>query len=238
VAGRSTLGLIPAKGGSTRLARKNIRELDGKPLIAWAADAARDSGVIDRLVLSTEDAGVAEQARALGIDVPFMRPPALARDPAGVVEVALHALDELEQAGERYDTIVILLPTCPLRSAADVRAAYQLFIERDRPFLMSVAEYSHTPFAAYRMAEGDALEPVFPEFLELRSQQMPRAFRPNGAVHILDVARFRAAGTYVADPLVGYVMPRERSIDIDTEADLREAMFLLDNAAASGGAEA
>jgi N-acylneuraminate cytidylyltransferase len=88
------------------------------------------------------------------------------------------------------------------------------------------------------MAEGDALEPVFPEFLELRSQQMPRAFRPNGAVHILDVARFRAAGTYVADPLVGYVMPRERSIDIDTEADLREAMFLLDNAAASGGAEA
>lgn len=227
MAGQSTLGLIPAKGGSTRLAKKNVHALGGRPLIAWAAEAARASGVIDRLVLSTEDAGVAEQARGLGIDVPFMRPPELARDPAGVVEVALHALETLEKAGERYDTIVILLPTCPFRTAADVRAAYELFIERGRPFLMSVAEYSHTPFAAYRMAEGGALAPVFPEYLELRSQQMPRAYRPNGAVHVLDVARFRAAGTYVADPLVGYVMPRERSIDIDTEADLREAEFML-----------
>jgi len=227
VAGHSTLGLIPAKGGSTRLAKKNVRALGGKPLIAWAAEAARASGVIDRLVLSTEDADIAEKARGLGIEVPFMRPPELARDPAGVVEVALHALDTLEKGGARYDTIIILLPTCPFRSAADVRAAYELFVERDRPFLMSVSEYSHTPFAAYRMAEGGGLQPVFPEYLELRSQQMPRAYRPNGAVHVLDVARFRAAGTYVAEPLVGYVMPRERSIDIDTDADLREADFLL-----------
>lgn len=239
MAGPSTLGLIPAKGGSTRLAQKNVRALGGRPLIVWAAEAARASGVIDRLVLSTEDAGVAEQARSLGIDVPFMRPPELARDPAGVVEVALHALDTLEKAGERYDTIVILLPTCPFRSAADVRGAYDLFIERGRPFLMSVAEYSHTPFAAYRMAEGGALAPVFPEYIELRSQQMPRAYRPNGGVHVLDVARFRAAGSYVADPLVGYVMPRERSIDIDTEADLREAEFMLrDGVVVPAGTEA
>jgi len=234
VAAHRTLGLIPAKGGSTRLARKNVRALGGKPLIAWAAEAARGSGVIDRLVLSTEDAAVADEARTLGIDVPFMRPPELARDPAGVVEVALHALDTLETAGERYDALVILLPTCPFRTADDVRAAYELFIERDRPFLMSVAEFSHTPFAAYRMAGAGALEPVFPEYLELRSQSMPKAYRPNGAVHVLDVPKFRRAGTYVAQPLVGYVMPRERSIDIDTDTDLREAMFLLEEAAAVG----
>ncbi|MGD1875919.1 MAG: cytidylyltransferase domain-containing protein [Kiloniellaceae bacterium] len=227
----SILGLIPAKGGSTRLAMKNVRELGGKPLIAWAAEAARASGVIDRMILSTENDVVAATARKLGIEVPFMRPEALARDPAGVVEVALHALDTLEQAGERYDTLIILLPTCPFRTGEDVRAAYELFVKRDRPFLMSVSEFTHTPFAAYCEAETGTLEPVFPEYLDRRSQTLPKAFRPNGAVHVLDVARFRAAGTYVAQPLVGYVMPRERSIDIDTDADLREAANLLSQTA-------
>ncbi|WP_420349341.1 cytidylyltransferase domain-containing protein [Pelagibius sp.] len=223
----ATLGLIPAKGGSTRLAMKNVRLLGGKPLIAWAAEAARASGVIDHLILSTEDSTVAATARDLGIEVPFMRPPELARDPAGVVEVALHALDVLEDAGRSYDTLIIMLPTCPFRTGADIRGAYDLFVERDRPFLMSVAEYTHTPFAALRMTEESGLEPVFPEYLDRRSQTMPKAFRPNGAVHVLDVRRFRAAQNYFADPLVGYVMPRDRSIDIDTDSDLREAAFLL-----------
>lgn len=223
----ATLGLIPAKGGSTRLAMKNIRLLGGKPLIAWAAEAARESGVIDRLILSTEDQAVADKARDLGIDVPFMRPQELARDPAGVVEVALHALEELENAGEKFNTLIILLPTCPFRTATDVRRAYELFVAHDRPFLMSVAEYSHTPFAAYRLDKNDGLEPVFPEYLNCRSQTMPKAFRPNGAVHVLDVPRFRTAKDYVAQPLVGYVMPRERSVDIDTDADLREAILML-----------
>ncbi len=228
-----TLGLIPAKGGSTRLAKKNIRLLGGKPLIAWAAEAARGSGVIDRLILSTEDEAVAEAARALNVEVPFMRPPELARDPAGVVEVALHALDMLEQANDFYDTLIIMLPTCPFRTAEDIKAAFDLFVQKDRPFLMSVAEYTHTPFSAYRLDGEDGLEPVFPEYLDRRSQTMPKAFRPNGAVHVLDVPRFRTAEDYVAQPLVGYVMPRERSIDIDTDADLREASFLLSERAAA-----
>ena len=209
------------------MAMKNIRLLGGKPLIAWAAEAARDSGVIDRLVLSTEDQTVADKARELGVDVPFMRPPELARDPAGVVEVALHALEKLEDGGERFDTLIIMLPTCPFRTATDVRSAYELFVQHDRPFLMSVAEYTHTPFAAFRLDKNDSLEAVFPEYMDRRSQTMPKAFRPNGAVHVLDVPRFRAAKDYVAQPLVGYVMPRERSIDIDTDADLREASLML-----------
>ena len=221
------LGLIPAKGGSTRLAKKNIRQLAGRSLLAWTAEAARASGVIDRLIVSTEDDEVAAAAREIGLEVPFMRPPELARDPAGVVQVALHALDMLEAAGELYDSLVVLLPTCPLRTAADIRSAYELFIERKRPFLMSVSEFEHTPLAALGPTEDGRLEPYLPQYFGRKSQEMPKAYRPNGAVHVLDVKAFRRARSYVAQPLVGYVMPRERSFDIDTEDDLRAAEFHL-----------
>lgn len=217
------LGLIPAKGGSTRLAKKNIRQLAGRSLLGWTAEAARASGIIDRLIVSTEDDDVAQAARDLGIEVPFMRPQELARDPAGVVHVALHALETLEAAGETYDTLVTLLPTCPLRSADDIKGAYQLFVERDRPFVLSVSEFEHTPFAALGPTEDGRLEPYMPEYFGRKSQEMPKAYRPNGAVHVLDVKAFRAAKTDLAQPLVGYVMPRERSFDIDTEDDLRAA---------------
>ncbi len=234
----STLGLIPAKGGSTRLAQKNVRLLGGRPLIAWAAEAARGSGVIDRLVLSTEDERVAAEAHALSIDVPFMRPDVLAKDPAGVSDVALHTLDELEKAGETYETIVILLPTCPFRTAGDVRAAYELFVGRGRPFLMSVSEFTHTPFAAFTLTNEGNMEPLFVDYRQQRSQTLPTTFRPNGAVHVLDVAKFRASRDYMADPLVGYPMPRERSFDIDTEDDIREAELFLTLSAERSGAKA
>ena len=217
------LGLIPAKGGSTRLAKKNIRPLAGRSLLAWTADAARASGVIDRLIVSTEDEEVAAAARALGIEVPFLRPLELARDPAGVVHVALHALDTLEAAGERYDTLVTMLPTCPLRSADDIRGAYDLFVARGRPFVLSVSEFEHTPFAALGPTDDGRLEPYMPQYFGRKSQEMPKAYRPNGAVHVLDVGAFRKARTDLAQPLIGYVMPRERSFDIDTEDDLRAA---------------
>ncbi|HEY9548027.1 MAG TPA: acylneuraminate cytidylyltransferase family protein [Kiloniellaceae bacterium] len=217
------LGLIPAKGGSTRLTKKNIRQLGDRSLLAWTAEAARTSGVIDRLVVSTEDEEVAAAARAIGLEVPFMRPQALARDPAGVVQVALHALETLEAAGERYDTLVTLLPTCPLRNADDIRGAYALFIERGRPFVLSVSEFEHTPFAALGPTADGRLEPYTPQYFGRKSQEMPKAYRPNGAVHVLDVAAFREAKSDLAQPLVGYIMPRERSFDIDTEDDLRAA---------------
>lgn len=217
------LGFIPAKGGSTRLAKKNIRALAGKSLLAWTAEAARGSGLIDRLVISTEDEEVAAEARRLGIEVPFMRPPELARDPAGIVDVALHALSVLEASGDSYDTLVILPPTSPFRNAQDIIAAHKLFFDSRSGFLMSVSAFSHTPFAALALDGQGILTPYFPEHIGKKSQEMPSAFRPNGAIHILDVPSFKRTRDYFSPPLVGYVMPRERSADIDTEDDLREA---------------
>ena len=225
--GGPTLGLIPAKGSSTRFARKNIRYLGDKPLLAWAAEAARESGVIDRLILSTEDSEVAEIAESFGIEVPFLRPRELARDPAGVADTALHAIEQMEAVGEHYRTLVILLPTCPLRTADDIRAAYQLFLQKDRPFVMSVSEFSHTPLAALQQSADGTLDPYMPQYFGRKSQEMPPAYRPNGAIHVLDIEAFKRERSYFGAPLVGYVMPLERSIDIDTEDDLRAAELRL-----------
>jgi CMP-N-acetylneuraminic acid synthetase len=227
VAGGPTLGLIPAKGCSSRFSRKNIRYLGNKPLLAWAADAARQSGVIDRLILSTEDSEVAAIAESFDIEVPFLRPQELAKDPAGVSDTALHAIEQLEAVGDYYKTLVILLPTCPLRTAEDIRDAYQLFLQKDRPFLMSVSEFSHTPLAALQQTPDGTLDPYMPQYFGRQSQDMPPAYRPNGAIHVLDVEAFKRERSYLAEPLVGYVMPRERSIDIDTEEDLRAAELRL-----------
>lgn len=222
-----TLCLIPAKGGSTRLARKNVIALGGKPLLGWAIDAARESGLMDRIVVSTEDADIARIAGELGADAPFTRPAYLARDPAGVVDVALHALEELQAQSDEYRRLVILLPTCPLRSAGDIRAAMELFEREDGRFLMSVSRFEHTPFAAMQLGADHRLQPHFPQYIGRKSQEMPAACRANGAIHILDVAAFRAARSYYAQPLIGYEMPWERSIDIDTAYDLSVAQSLI-----------
>ena len=220
------LGLIPAKGGSTRLAMKNIRALGGRPLLAWTAAAARQSGIVDRLIVSTESPEVADVARGLGLEVPFMRPAELARDPAGIADVALHALDALERDGAIFDTIVVLLATCPLADAQDIRGAYDLFRRRPASFVLSVAPFDHTPYIGVSMdAEGN-VAPLFPQYYDLKSQDMPPAYRPNGAVQVASVAALRAQRTLSGKPLLGYLMPVERSIDIDTEFDFQcaEAM--------------
>jgi CMP-N-acetylneuraminic acid synthetase len=220
------LGLIPAKGGSQRLARKNVALLDGKPLLQWTIDAAFASGVLDRLVVSTEDAEIARMAVEMGAEAPFIRPAYLAKDPYGVVDVALHALTVLRDSGEEYASLIIMLPTCPLRSSEDIAGAYKVFVEAQATFLMSVSQCEHTPFTALRL-ENDHLTPFFPEYVDARAGGLPSAYRPNGAIHILDVKSFEREKSYLAPPLMGYVMPYERSVDVDNAEDLALAEIIL-----------
>ena len=221
------LGLVPAKAASTRLTRKNIRALGGKPLLGWAAEAARDAGRFDRLVVSTEDDEVAAVARRHGLEAPFMRPPELAVDPVEVDGVALHAVEALADRGERFDVLAIMLPTCPFRSADDIAAALDLFLVRDEPNLMSVAPFTHTPFAALRVDRSGRVTPVFPDLFGQSARTHPAAYRPNGAIHVLDVSWFERSRSYTAGPMIGYVMPRDRSVDIDTEEDFRLAAHMI-----------
>lgn len=220
-----TLIFIPAKGKSSRLPGKNTLLLRGKPLVAWTAEAARASGVEGDIVVSTEEPAVAAIARALGLEV-IDRPEELARDSAGVVHVALHALSELRRQGREYQRLVILLPTSPLRTGEDIQNAVKLFEEKKAEFLLSVSRFDHPPYSALTLEDGLA-KPLFPEYLGKASQQMPVAYRPNGAIHILSVKAFEKTRNYVSQPLFAYVMPWPRSIDVDTEGDLRTAEAVL-----------
>lgn len=233
------LALIPAKGASSRLKRKNLYRLGGKTLLAWAVECAQRAG-FDRPVVTTEDEEIAQAAKACGARVPFLRPERLAHDPAGVVEVVLHALDELHALGETYRSVLILLPTSPFRSCTDVTASIDRFAQGDADFLMSVSEYEHTPLAALRRNAEGLLSPLLPQWLGklgARAQpgELPHTVRANGAVVICNTERLRAEGTYYAYPLASYEMPWERSLDIDTEIDLQFAQFVLDRGIAQLG---
>jgi N-acylneuraminate cytidylyltransferase/CMP-N,N'-diacetyllegionaminic acid synthase len=224
-----TLGLIPAKAGSVRLQRKNIRPLAGRSLLERAIRSTLKSDVCHRVCVSSEDPEVVAIARAAGVEVPFIRPDHLARDPAGVVEVALHALDEWEARGETFDTLLIVLPTSPFRRAADIIASLDAYVKGGVDFLMSVVREVHSPLSSLVLDAGRLL-PLHPEWLNRTGARaaasLPTLVRSNGAVTIVDVARFRAERNYYAYPLGAYEMPVERSLDIDTEIEFAFAEFL------------
>ena len=224
------LALIPAKAASTRLPRKNMARLGGQTLVARAVRCAIDAGIFTDVVVTTEDAEIAQEAQLAGGRV-HIRPEKLAVDPAGVADVTLYVLDELERNGFDYRTVCILLPTSPFRTPEDCRAALRLYIDRGVDFLMSVSMYDHTPLTGLVLKNG-LLEPLLPEYLAKTgakaSQPLPLVVRANGAITICNVARMRTEGDYYAYPMAAYEMPWERSIDIDTEADLHYAQFLLE----------
>jgi CMP-N-acetylneuraminic acid synthetase len=219
------LCLIPAKAGSNRLPQKNILPLAGTSLLERTIVSARKSGLCDRLCVSTENETVAAIARTAGVELPFMRPEHLARDPAGVVDVALHALDEWESRGERFDTLMILLPTSPFRRAEDITGALETYIRLGVDFLMSVSREVHSPLYSL-VLENERLLPLHPEWLNLVGVPRPEMVRCNGAVTLVDVARFRRERNYYGYPLGAYEMPLERSLDIDTPHEFAYAEFL------------
>jgi CMP-N-acetylneuraminic acid synthetase len=225
------LGLIPAKGGSRRVARKNLRELGGKPLLQWTIEAALASGRLDRVVVSTEDDEAARLARKCGAEVPFQRPAHLAQDPYGVVDVCMHALEELERGGDRFEHLVVLLPTSPFRGARHIGAALEQFARLQTGFLMSVSALDQSVLAAHILRDG-FMEPLHPEWIgrlgaRARKEDLPHLVKANGAVTILDVAQFRKVRTYYDYPLAAYPMPWLDGLDIDTEEDFLLAEALL-----------
>lgn len=226
-----TLILIPAKAGSTRLPHKNIRPLHGISLLGRTIRRAQALPFIERICVSTEDEEVAAEARKFGVDVPFMRPAHLAKDPAGVVEVALHALDWLEAKDDTFKTLIILLPTSPFCKAADIEGAVRTYIEQGVYFLMSVAKEIHSPLSSLILKDGQ-LSPLHPEWLNRTGAKadtaLPTLVRANGAVTIVNVAAFRREQNYYCYPLAAYEMSPVSSVDIDTEMDFQFAEFLAD----------
>lgn len=219
------LALITARGGSKGLPRKHVRDLGGRPLIAWTISAAIDSGVFDRVVVSTDSEEIADISRHCGADVPFRRPSALAEDDSPHVDVVLHALDWLGEHQQYHPgSLTLLQPTSPLRSAADIRAAAELAADPAIPGVVSVVVAKQHPMKAVRMTPGGTLV----NFVEtgaphLPRQALPPAYHVNGAIYLIRTPVLRQEQDMIAKGAVGYVMPDERSVDIDTEVDLELA---------------
>jgi CMP-N-acetylneuraminic acid synthetase len=179
---------------------------------------------LDRVVVSTEDAEIADVARKFGAEVDH-RPARLATDQARVLDLCLEFLDRERRAGRSWDVMACLYATAPMRTAADIRAAVDL-LEPDRcDFVMAVTRYPLPPHQALKLEAGGLLLPMWPELIELRASELPQLVVDNGSTYVVDVAAFERHQTFYGPKLRGYEMPRERSIDIDTREDYEYALW-------------
>lgn len=221
--GMSVLAIIPARGGSKGVPRKNIREVGGKPLIAWTIETARFSRYVDRLITSTDDPEIAAVAESCGCELPFLRPAELARDETPGIAPVLHAIEALDV---RYDLVVLLQPTSPLRSVEDLDGSLELLLAQGAPACVSVVAPDKSPYWMYRRGEGGGLVPILEgEFT--RRQDIPEVFALNGAVYAAKTGWLLRRETFVTPETVGYLMPKERSLDIDDELDLALCSLIL-----------
>lgn len=226
--GKKILGLIGARGGSKGLPGKNIRPLSGKPLIAWSIDAALASRYIDRVVVSTDDEEIASVSRACGGDVPFLRPADLATDAAKSIDFVLHALGDLEKEGAVYDFLMLLQPTSPLRTVQDIDLSVELLFSKKAEAVVSVCEAEHHPFLSNVLPpDGSMKDFLRPETANMNRQQLPPYYRLNGAIYLVSVPYLIANRDFIGSGAYAYVMPVERSIDIDTAFDFSLAECLV-----------
>jgi CMP-N-acetylneuraminic acid synthetase len=217
---------IPA--ASRRLERKNLRTLQGRELLYYAIRAAQESGLfaLDAIVVSTESPEVRAVAEKYGARVPFLRDEKLAHDPYGVSDVLA---DFLRRAPDyaRLKRVAIVLPTSPLVNGADVAECHRLLVESGEACAMSVCETEDNALQCVTIQDG-VLHYPFPEHMSSPSTLLPKTYRMNAAVTVMDTAAFLRTGTWHMDRVVPYVMPRERAVDVDTEHDLALAEFLME----------
>lgn len=218
------LGLIPARGGSKGVPHKNVREVAGRPLIAYSIDAALDAR-IDRTIVSTDDEEIREVALSHGADAPFLRPEEMATDDAPTEPVIDHAVEYLrDEEDERYDVIVLLQPTTPLRDAADVDAAIERYETTDATSLVAVTE-DHSN--RWRVTEEGAEKINYDE--NRRRQEIEPELVENGALYMVDTETFLETGELRAGHTALYVMDEQSSVDIDTPFDLWLAERILED---------
>lgn len=222
------LALIPARGGSKRVLNKNIRELGGKPLIAWTIEAARGASELVDVLVSTDSPAIAKVAEAAGALVPWLRPAELATDTATSLAVCMHALDWYENEKGPIDGLVLLQPTSPFRSASSIRRGIDLFCEHPQRSVVSFSPAESHPMWCYRVS-GEAIQPFMDDVIRpSRSQDLPPAYVINGALYIAGPTYLKQQCSFLGQDTVPLVMEDLReALDIDTEWDWMLAETLL-----------
>lgn len=226
---RRPLGLIPARGGSKRIPRKNVVDFCGKPIIAWTIEAARDSGLFDLVHVSTDDEEIAEVARRYGGDPQPRRPAELADDVTPLLPVARWVVETLAAAGRRYDDVFILFPCAPLLEAKDLVAAYDVYLSHGaKRNLLTVARAPAFPEWYFRRASDGRLDPITPGGSFIRSQELQPAYYETGTFTIFSAEWLLNAASLTDDTnYVALELPVWKAVDIDEPADLDHARMLF-----------
>ena len=220
------IAVIPARGGSKGVPGKNIKDLYGKPLIAYTIEAALNAKYISEVIVSTDDEEIAKVAQKYGAKVPFLRPATLATDNAQAIDSYIYTVERLNRDfGYKINDFIVLLPTTPLRVSEDIDNAAKMYVNKKADSVISYVE-GCSPITGFKYLNDDhSFEHNFPYSLANR-QEMKKAFIPNGAVYVFKLSLLKG-GSYFSDKSYAYVMPQSRSIDIDTTQDFEYVEFIL-----------
>lgn len=222
------LCVIPARGGSQRIPRKNIRHFAGRPMLAWPVAAALQSGLFDRVMVSTDDAEIARVARDCGAEVPFLRPTQLADAHTGTNAVVKQAIEWHLAQGQSVSHTCCLYATAPLVRSDDLRAAYALLTASDKAFVFSVTRYAFPIQRALRLNLRGEVEAMHPEHRTTRSQDLEPAWHDAGQFYWGTAQAFLDEVVTFSAASLGYPLPTHRVQDIDTEEDWRRAELLFE----------
>ena len=227
--GKSVSAIIPARGGSKGLPGKNIKELCGKPLIAWTIEQAKSCSDVDRIVVSTDDENIADVAKKYGAEVPFIRPAELASDTASTIDVIFHAITWLkEHENYRPEYILLLQPTSPLREEEDIKAAITMLTNKNVRAIVSVCETDHHPWWSNTLPENSNMKDFLrPKILNKPRQELPVFYQLNGAIYLTETEYLYECNGFLGPDTFAYKMPKERSLDIDSDLDFKLAQLLL-----------
>lgn len=221
------LAIIPARCGSKGLRDKNIKDLNGKPMMAYTIEAACNSRVFEEIIVSTDSKRYATIAQEYGASVPFLRPRDLAMDETSTFDVIEYTLLKLIKLGLDFDYFVLLQPTSPLRNELDILNSIKLLFEKEANTVISICEADHSPLLTNTLDTSLSMEKfIVPEY-NMRRQDLPKYYRINGAIYISKLDYFLEKKSFYGQKSFAYVMDKKSSIDVDIEIDAKIAEFLL-----------
>ncbi|CUS49446.1 MAG: pseudaminic acid cytidylyltransferase PseF [Idiomarinaceae bacterium HL-53] len=232
------LAVIPARGGSKRIPKKNIKEFCGKPMIAWSIEAALSSYCFDRVVVSTDDNDIADIAVAYGAEVPFIRPPELSDDHTGTSPVVRHAIHTLEEQGERFSHVCCIYATAPFLIPASILEGFNILKQDERvPYVFSVCSFPYPIQRAVRLSKDNYVEKFEERDFNVRSQDLVDAFHDAGQFYWGKTGAWKEGISVFRGDARGYVLPRFRVQDIDTLEDWERAEFMMKAIQLAAGTE-
>ncbi|MGL4731447.1 MAG: cytidylyltransferase domain-containing protein [Clostridium sp.] len=225
--GKKILAIIPARGGSKGVHKKNIKDLCGKPLIGYTIEAAQKSNYIDRIIVSTDDNEILEAVKKFNLEVPFIRPKELAKDDTSSMDVIMHTISWCENNFEYYDYICLLQCTSPFRDSKQIDEAVEMLINQKSDSIVSICESDVSPYWMKNLENGKIVDFVKDKNKYIRRQDLPKVYKLNGAIYICEMEKLKDNKSWYTKNTLGYVMNSITSLDIDTFLDFKLAEVII-----------